>query len=298
LVYLGDGWGERTLQPEQTLESVTREGSSPLSGPPLEGFAQFSFAAQQWTHVVYQTGSRSAPPVLVLQELPGLAPGLIDFASRLRDAGHQVYVPWLFGPVNRRSPATNYLRLCISREFGYLRSGVTAPLAEWLRALVSYISNQNEGRAVAAIGMCVTGGFAIPLLLHPSVHTAVAAQPAIPVSMTFMMFGVGGTRRRSTLAVSRSDLAGARERLAGGARLLTVRCAPDRICPAEKLARLRQEFPVGLTTREYGDPDTINAAGDRPHATYTKEYRLSADDPLHYSRVAFDELVAFLREGQ
>jgi dienelactone hydrolase len=283
----------------QALASVTRMGRPAPDGPPLAGFGQFCFTALNWSHVVYQVGSRDAPAVLVLQELPGLAPGLIDFVRRLATAGYQVYLPWLFGPVGSRSPASNFLRLCISREFGYLRKGVTAPLAQWLRELVSYISAQNQDCAVAAVGMCVTGGFAIPLLLHPRVRTAVAAQPSIPVSLRFLEFGTGGARTRSALAVSEADLVAARERLATGSRLMAVRCVADRICPADKMARLQREFPVGLTVHQYGDADTINVAGERPHATYTKEYRLAPpDDPLHYARIAFDELLAFLRANQ
>jgi hypothetical protein len=53
-------------------------------------------------------------------------------------------------------------------------------------------------------------------------------------------------------------------------------------------------FPVGLEVREYGQAEDRNAVGERPHATFTKEYRLApdaADD--HHSRRAFADLVAF-----
>jgi dienelactone hydrolase len=235
--------------------------------------------------------------VLVLQELPGLAPGLLNFAERLVGAGHQVYLPWLFGSVGRRQPLQNFLRLCISREFGYLRDGVAAPVADWLRALVGHISEHNSGQPVSAIGMCLTGGFVIPLLMESAVVRAVAAQPAIPVSLSYLALGRGGQTTRSALNVTQAQIDGARVRLdSGEARLLAVRCAPDRLCPPEKLARLRSEFPVGLTVREYGEPSDINSHGEQPHAIYTKEYRLApADAPDHPAHVAFAELVAFLQ---
>jgi dienelactone hydrolase len=281
-------------EPVQTVSPTVPTAEEP--GPAIEGFAQFRFSAEEWSHVVYRVGSSGAPPVLLLQELPGLAPGLLDLARRLADAGFQVFLPWLFGPVGRRAPLANLARLCISREFGYLRSGRTAPLTLWLRALVSHISARNDGSAVAAIGMCVTGGFAIPLLLHPKVKAAVAAQPAIPLSLSYIAAGVGGRRARSALAVDATDMAAARERLGRGARLLAVRCVADRFCPPERLQRLREEFPAGLTVKEYAEPDTMNSAGERPHALYTKEYRLAPEeDPLHYARVAFEDLLVFLR---
>ncbi len=266
-------------------------------GPVLEDHAQFSFAAGSIVHPVYHTGLRSLPAVLVMQELPGFAPGLQLFAGRLAAAGFQVYLPWLFGPFNARAPVRNYLRLCISSEFARLQAGISAPITGWLRALVRHISEHNGDQAVAAIGMCVTGGFVIPLLLDPQVVTAVAAQPAIPLSLTYAALGVGGRRERGALNVAQAEIDGASARLeVGEARLLAVRCRADRFCPPEKMARLMEEFPKGLTVREYGDESTRNAQGQRPHATYTKEYRLApAGDAEHFSRAAFAQLVEFLK---
>ncbi len=66
------------------------------------------------------------------------------------------------------------------------------------------------------------------------------------------------------------------------------------ICPPEKLARLRREFPVGLEIREYGRPEDRNPLGERPHATFTKEYRLAPEaGPEHHSRQALSDLLAF-----
>lgn len=266
-------------------------------GPELAGYSQYSFGANGFVHPVYHTGARSNPAVLVLQELPGFAPGLQQFGVRLAAAGFHAHLPWLFGPFGTRTPLRNFARLCISREFAGLREGVSAPVTDWLRALVGHISDLHDGAPVAAIGMCVTGGFVIPLLLDPRVRIAVAAQPSIPFSPSYVLFGRGDAQRRTALNVAGTDIAGARERLGTGeARLLAVRCVADRLCPPEKLRRLQHEFPAGLTIREYGEADSRNAAGERPHATYTKEYRLGPDgDATHYSRVAFAELVQYLR---
>ena len=287
--------------PPEALPDVRETDVHDRRGPPLEGFSQFSFAAGDIAHVVYHTGKRSDPVVLVLHELPGIAPGLLNFAGRLVADGFQVYLPWMFGAVQRRTPLRNFARLCISREFANLRAGVSAPVTLWLRALVSHVSRHNGDRPVGAIGMCVTGGFAIPLLLDPRVAVAVAAQPSIPVSLAWFALGRGGETRRSALNVSQADIDAARVRLdAGDAQLLAVRCAADRMCPPRKLQRLEAEFPVGLTLRTYGKASDRNALGARPHATYTKEYRLAdaAQVPAdHPARQAYAELLAFLRQG-
>ena len=289
-----------TASPE-ALPDVREAGSHERRGPPLDGFSQFSLADGDIEHVVYHTGRRSDRVVLVLHELPGIAPGLLQFAGRLVADGFQVYLPWMFGGVQRRTPLRNLARLCISREFANLRAGVSAPVTQWLRALVSHVSRHNDDRPVGAIGMCVTGGFAIPLLLSPRVTVAVAAQPSIPVSLAWFAFGRSDADGQSALNVSQADIDAARARLdAGDAQLLAVRCAADRMCPPRKLQRLEAEFPVGLTLRTYGAQADRNAQGERPHATYTKEYRLAAAAQApadHPARQAYAELLAFLRQG-
>ncbi len=124
---------------------------------------------------------------------------------------------------------------------------------------------------------------------------AVAAQPSVPLSFLHWAFGNGDARRLGTLNVSDTTLAEARARLnSGAAHMLAVRCRADRICPRAKLERLMREFPVGLEVREYGHEDDRNRVGERPHATFTKEYRIEPDaSPDHHSRQAFADLLAF-----
>ncbi len=158
-------------------------------GPALPGYAQFEFGSDGIAHRVYHAGSVDGMPVLLMQEIAGFAPGLLAFADRLVGAGFQVFLPWMFGAFGRRTPVTNVVRLCLSREFGHLRAGTSAPITRWLRALVTDISARNADGHVAAIGMCLTGAFAIPLLLHPKVTRAVAAQPSVPISMPHLLAG-------------------------------------------------------------------------------------------------------------
>lgn len=284
-----------TKQERASIPDNLSPGVQKVRGPALAGFRQFSFAAAGFQHCVYYAGHEGDRAILVMPEIAGLSPGLLMFAGRLTEAGFQVYVPWLFGPFGQRAPAMNAVRLCISREFANLRAGVSAPVTSWLRALAAYISSRNGGQRVGAIGMCLTGAFAIPLIIDPAVAAAVAAQPSVPLSPAFALFGVGDAASKRALNISEDDIARARRRLASGdARLLAVRCRADRLCPQEKLMRLRQEFPVGLQVREYGEEGSRNRLGDRPHATFTKEYRLEpAASADHLSRQAFSDLVAF-----
>jgi dienelactone hydrolase len=266
-----------------------------LAAPALPGFEQFAFASGGFSHLVYHAGDPGHPPLLLMPEIAGMSPGLVLFARRLVQSRFRVYIPWLFGPFQQRAPLRNAIKLCVSREFANLRAGVSAPVTHWLRALAGHISECNGGSRVGAIGMCLTGAFAIPLVIDPQVVAAVAAQPSVPLSPLFAWLGVGRGAWMHELNIGDDDIAKVRARLdSGQAKLLAVRCHADRICPHEKLQRLQKEFPAGLETREYGDAHSRNRLGDRPHATFTKEYRLepeASDD--HHSRQAYADLLAF-----
>jgi dienelactone hydrolase len=287
--------GQSLSEVELRMPDENASGGGRVAGPVLEGFEQFSFTSGESAHPVYYAGDPRAPPLLLLPEIAGFSPGLLLFAQRLIQARFRVYVPWLFGPFGKRAPLRNAVRLCVSREFAYLRAGESSPVTSWLRALTAHISEHSGGARVGAIGMCLTGAFVIPLIIDPRVVAAVAAQPAAPLSPLFSLFGIEGDRRSGQLNVRDSEIRAARARLdAGEAHLLAVRCRPDRICPRAKIERLQREFPVGLEVREYGEADERNCLGERPHATFTREYRVAPEaSEEHYSRRAFRDLVAF-----
>lgn len=262
----------------------------------LDGSNRFLFQHQDIEHFVYHRGDPNHPPLLVMSELAGIAPGLLMFADRLIQNGYQVYLPWMFGPLGKRAPIRNAMKLCISREFSKLQAGVSAPITDWLRALSVHVSKKNGDCNVGVIGMCLTGAFVIPLIIDPHVVAVVAAQPAAPLSLIYRVTG-WRIADLQALNVSDADIAAARRRLkSGDARLFACRFQADRFCPAEKLERLRHEFPVNLETYEYANESWRNALGDRPHATFTKEYRIAGEDATkdHPSRVALKDLLAFL----
>jgi dienelactone hydrolase len=266
------------------------------SPPHLAGFEPYPFRNEGIEHAVYRGGQPSDPALLLMCELAGFAPGLLAMAERLIEAGYQVHLPWLFGPFGRRAPLRNALRLCISREFARLRAGVSAPITVWLRALAAHISSTQDGRPVGAVGMCLTGAFAIPLIIEPAVVAAVAAQPSVPIDWRHLLLGSAPVPASRALNVDDADIAAARARLEdGGAHLYACRFRADRLCPGRRMEHLQDTFPIGLTCQEYATPEWRNALGRRAHATFTKEYRIAPkDDPEHPSRVAWRDLLAFL----
>ncbi|MEZ5288221.1 MAG: dienelactone hydrolase family protein [Vicinamibacterales bacterium] len=268
-----------------------------MADPALEGYQQFTFAAAgppeageaAISHLVYHRGD--GPAVLILHELPGLSPAALRFGRRLADRGFHCYLPLLFGEPGQHQSMASYRRLCISREFARLQSGVSAPIVDWLRRLAADISSRHGGASIGAIGMCLTGAFAIPLVLERCVTAPVVAQPGIPFSFTFSAVGMGRGAWMSQLNIADADLEEAAVRArTDGITLMATRFRRDRVCPAARIDRVAQAFGDHMVRRELDGGSALRP----PHATLTEEYERAPDAPTHPTRVLFEELVAFL----
>jgi hypothetical protein len=161
--------------------NLTRPQGSPMTTPAVPGFDQAPFTHQGRTHPVYRAGG--GPAVIVIHEIPGLHPGMLAFAQRLIAAGYTVYLPSLFGrpgqPASTGAVLGSILRVCVSREFAILADR-TSPIAGWLRALAATAYRDCGGPGVGAIGMCLTGGFALAMAVDPAVLAPVVSQPGLP----------------------------------------------------------------------------------------------------------------------
>src|SRR5690349_8312409 len=146
---------------------------------------EFTFAAGGRSHQVFRDGD--GPAVIVMHELPGLHPGVTDFARRLVRAGFTTYLPSLFGrpgaPFGAAELARSMPRVCVSREFTMLTDR-TSRVVTWLRALAAHASAECGGTGAGVVGMCFTGGFALATAVEPAVLAAVLSQPALPVPLS------------------------------------------------------------------------------------------------------------------
>jgi dienelactone hydrolase len=161
--------------------------------------------------------------VVVVHEMPGLTTGVIAFGEELVAAGYTVVLPHLFGPVAR--PFSNLYvartmpKVCVSREFTKLATGVTTPVAGWLRSLARELHAELGGPGVGALGMCFTGGFALAMMVDDSTVAPVLCQPSAPF--------VGLPGRAADLNLSPADADVVRRRAAAGCSILGVRYASD-----------------------------------------------------------------------
>jgi hypothetical protein len=156
----------------------------------IDGFMATQFAYNGETKTVYRRGE--GPGVVVMHEIPGITPEVAHFARRVADAGFTVAMPDMFGtpgkPLGIPYAAGQMVRACISREFHVLAAHRASPITEWLRALARALYEEVGGRGVGAIGMCLTGNFALALMMDDCLMAPVLSQPSLP-------FGIGRERR-------------------------------------------------------------------------------------------------------
>ena len=66
-----------------------------MARDPLDDFAVSTFTFDGKQRRVYRGGEGTA--VIVMAEIPGITPLVADFARRVIERGHTVYMPHLFG---------------------------------------------------------------------------------------------------------------------------------------------------------------------------------------------------------
>lgn len=228
----------------------------------LPSWAHGSHTAGQVTHPVYRKGT--GPGVVIVHEIPGITPEVLAFADEVVDRGFTVVLPHLFGdpgaPASTGRIVRAIGRVCVSREFTKLRAGVTSPVADWLRSLARSLHAELGGPGVGALGMCLTGGFALAMMVDDSVAAPVVAQPSLPAAM--------GRTRSADLGLSPADLDVVRRRVAEGCPVLGVRYRDD---PATGTR-------FDTLTREVGDGFIRVELEGKGHATLTADRQQAAVD--------------------
>lgn len=267
-----------------------------MADDPLDDFTRDSFTADGTTHPVHRSGE--GPAVLVIAELPGITPSVVGFARVVRDAGFTVVLPELFGATGRDpDPAAHGLvgtaatmaraagRICVSREFSLFATGRTSPVVTWLRALAAREHERCGGPGVGAVGMCLTGGFALAMATDERMLAPVLSQPSLPLAML-------PGRRRGT-DISSEDLAVVKQRcLAGELQVMGLRFRSDRLVPGERFAWLREQLGDAFVAVELDDEDANPDALIPPHSVLTEHL---IDEPGSRTRAARDDVVDLFR---
>lgn len=268
---------------------------------PLDGFSVHEFthddpATGTITHRYYQRGT--GPAVVVMPEIPGITPKVLDFAHRVARAGLTVYVPSLFGDDGASvtpAGAKDYPRLaatmtkalgtvCVSREFTIFATGQSSPVVVWLRALAAKAHAECGGPGVGAVGMCVTGGFALAMAVDDRMLAPVLSQPSLP-------FGFTPGRRRN-IDISPRDLDTVKARCAKGLQVLGARFEGDQLVPASRFEFLREQLGDAFIGVELPDSAANPDAAIPPHSVLTEHL---IDRPGEPTRDTLDQVIDFFR---
>ena len=250
----------------------------------LSDFSSEPFTADGRTRTIFRKGE--GPAVIVISEVPGITPLVADFARRVADRGLTAVLPHLFGTPGKE-PSNGYALqtlawACVSREFTTWATKKTSPAISWCRALARAEHERCGGPGVGVVGMCLTGGFALGMMVDPSVVAPALSQPSLP-------FGVTKAHKRD-LGVSDADLAVAKQRAADeDICLLGLRFSGDRMVPEDRFARLEAELGehfVGVTI----DSSPGNPWGHRKmaHSVLTEDL---IDEPGQPTRDALEQVL-------
>jgi len=189
----------------------------------LAGWSHGQFSAAGFSHDVYRKGS--GPGVVVVHEIPGITPAVLQFAEEVVAAGFSVAMPLLVGHVGRepdgRYMARSMSKVCVSREFTTMALGKTSPIIAWLRALAKQLHGEAGGKGVGAVGMCFSGGFALGMMLDDIMIAPVLSQPSLPFAF--------GKARSGDLNLSPDDALAVQRRAAEGCQVLGLRFNGDRL---------------------------------------------------------------------
>jgi dienelactone hydrolase len=255
------------------------------TAPVLDGFEKSTFSAQRQTHDVYRLGS--GPAIVVIHEVPGITPLVAAFARKVAAAGFTAVLPNLFGTPGEEITipyaVKSMLHGCVSREFVMFATATTSPVTQYLRALANHEHAACGGPGVGAVGMCLTGGFALAMSVDDVMLAPVLSQPSMPLP-------IGASRRRD-LGISDADLTTVKRRVQEGLCVMGLRFTGDKAAPAERFERLRTELGDNFIGVEI-DSSEGNPWGYRKaaHSVLTEDY---SDAPGSPTRQALEEVLAF-----
>jgi dienelactone hydrolase len=279
-----------TLDCARTLShDVAMTDNAVVSSAVLPGWQSEPFTAAGLTHTLATRGT--GPGVVLLPELPGLTPKVLELADHLVDEGFTVTAVSLLGEPGR-PPSPGYMAVTsakafLSREFRALAPRADRPVAEYVRAVARRLHGQVGGPGVGVLGMCFSGGFALAAAAEPAVLAPVASQPTLPLALT------PGRRRDIGMSDRERDLIAARVEDEGLA-LMGLRFTEDAFSPTDRFRSLRAAFGDGwLPVPVTNGPGNPHGIGRHEHMVLTSA---DVETPGHPTNVARAQVVAFLRE--
>jgi dienelactone hydrolase len=250
----------------------------------LADFQSRAITFDELTRNVFVAGQGAG--VIVIHEIPGITPEVLRFARWVRDAGFTVYLPSLFGkpgkPNSQGYINSSILRICITREFHVWAANHHSPIVDWLKQLAAHAHKECGGKGVGALGMCITGNFAMSMMVEPAVRAPVLCEPSVPPN------------NQRGIHASPADIAFVRERLEReDLSIKAYRFQGDPVCKAARF----EAYAAALGPRFEGEALPDSAAKvvpfrKHPHSVVTTHL---IDETGSLTRRKVDEIIAFFK---
>ena len=251
----------------------------------FKDYETFEFNDGRWTRQVFRRGS--GPAVIIIHEIPGLHPQVVEFADRVAASGMTVFMPSLFGEPGR-DVSVGYalgqmvMNICVRREFNAWANGKSSPIVDWLRALARKVHAECGGPGVGAVGMCFTGGYALAMMTEPSVIAPVLSQPSMPI----------GKGSEGAIDASPFEIACAKRRFVDeDLSMIGLRFHGDPFIKDDRFDMLKAEFGDRFEAIELSPDDAKRGTGMKAHSVLTIHLRQSGPTKDAEARV-----IGFFRE--
>jgi dienelactone hydrolase len=241
----------------------------------LDGYTCEPFTADGKTRDVYRMGS--GPAVVVIHEVPGITPNVAGFGRKVAEIGCTAVLPSLFGtpgkPIGVPYALKSMVQCCISSEFATFALNKTSPITVYLRALAKAAHEECGGPGVGVVGMCMTGNFALAMMVDDTVLAPVLSQPSLPFPL--------GKERKAAVSLSDDDLARVKARADAGVCVLGLSFTGDKLVPHERFETLRRILGDGFVGVEI-DSSKGNAKGhpSNAHSVLTEHLDQDALDQV------------------
>lgn len=254
-----------------------------IDPPPLSEFQSAELTFQGRTCTVRYLGGEG-PGVVLMHEIPGMTPNVLRLAKLLALRGFRVALPSLFGTDGRapseRLDAEMLLRMCVDAEFKVFAANGSSPIVDWLREFCKAWARDTGGN-IAAVGLCITGGFALSLTVDANgkVQAAVMSEPSLSFPFPF-------TQNASALHLSVAEVEAIR---AKPSPCMALRFTNDYRCKRERFDAYQSLLSDKLIRIEIPSPDAVHQISADAHSVLTEEL---SDAQGHPDRIRSDECLS------
>ncbi len=144
----------------------------------------------------------------------------------------------------------------------------------------------THGSSPGAIGMCLTGGFALAMMTEPAVIAPVLSQPSLPLPFC-------SAKRSAAIGLSPDQIACAKRRFeTEDLSMIGLRFHGDKMVPDARFATYKREFGDRFEPIEI-DPKDAAPSSRPPHSVLTVHFDDRAGTP---TKRAEERVIAFLRQ--